>query len=299
MGSKILVTGASGLLGSKVAQMATLQALDTYASYNDHPVSKNNSIRIDLQNPDQVRDAIHSVKPDYVIHCAAMSDVDKCEVNQKLAWNINVDGTRAIIKASEAVGASLVFVSTDYVFKGDVGGYREEDATNPINHYGYTKLQAELLVRKMKGDWTIVRPSVIYGSVPAAGKVNFALWIIDKLKRMEHVKIITDQWVSPTLNTNLSRMILEVIQRRLTGVYHLAGATPISRYDFAVKISAEFNLDKGLISPSSWKNMNWAAKRPINSSLKVEKATKTLNAKPMIINEALSQLRKEIEADEG
>jgi len=298
MGSKILVTGASGLLGSKVVKMATLQGLDAYAAYNDHPVSKNNSIRIDLRSPDQVRAAIHSVKPDYVIHCAALSDVDKCEANKELAWSINVEGTRAIIKASKAAGAYIVFVSTDYVFQGDAGGYSEEDATNPINHYGYTKLQAELLVKEMKGDWTIVRPSVIYGSVPAAGKVNFALWIIDKLKRMESVKIITDQWVSPTLNTNLSRMILEVIQRRLTGVYHLAGATPISRYDFAVKIAAEFNLDERLISPSSWKYMNWAAKRPINSSLKVEKATKTLNAKPMMINEALSQLRKEIEADE-
>ncbi|MCX6653672.1 MAG: dTDP-4-dehydrorhamnose reductase [Candidatus Bathyarchaeota archaeon] len=298
MTTRTLVTGASGLLGSKVAQMASLLGLDVYSSYNDHQVSKNNSLQIDLRNKDQVKRSITSVKPDHVIHCAALSDVDKCENNQELAWSINVEGTRAIIKASEAIGASLVFVSTDYVFQGDAGGYKEEDAANPINYYGCTKLQAESLVKKMKGDWTIVRPSVIYGSVPAAGKINFALWIINKLQRKEPIKIITDQWVSPTLNTNLSHMILEIIQRRLPGVYHLAGATPISRYNFAIKIATEFNLDERLISPSLSKDMSWVAKRPINSSLNVKKASKTLNAKPLMIKEAMSQLKKEIEENE-
>jgi dTDP-4-dehydrorhamnose reductase len=295
MSARILVTGASGLLGSRIVELGADLGHEVYSSYNDHVLKQANSLKIDLQNNKQVKDALNSVKPNCVVHCAALSDVDKCEKNNDQAWRINVEGTRRIIKASEKIGASLIYVSTDYVFQGDRGSYTEEDTTNPINYYGYTKLQAELLVKKMEGDWVVARPSVIYGSVPAAGKINFALWLINKLQKKEPVNIITDQWVSPTLNTNLAQMILEIIERRLTGVYHLAGATRINRYDFALRVAKEFDLDETIITPVFSKDMNWAAKRPMDSSLDVKKASKTLNAKPMMIQEALSQLRKEIE----
>jgi dTDP-4-dehydrorhamnose reductase len=295
MSARILVTGASGLLGSRIVELGTDLGLEVYSSYNDHVLKQVNSIKIDLQNEDEVENALNKVKPDCIVHCAALSDVDKCEKDNDLAWRINVEGTRRIIKSSDKIGASLIYVSTDYVFQGDSGGYAEEDKTNPINYYGFTKLQAELLVKKMVGSWAIARPSVIYGSVPAAGKINFALWLISKLQKKEPVNIITDQWVSPTLNTNLAQMILEIIERELTGVYHLAGATRISRYDFALKIAEEFNLDVTLISPVLSKDMNWAAKRPMDSSLDVRKASKILNAEPMMIQEAISLLRKEIE----
>ena len=121
-----------------------------------------------------------------------------------------------------------------------------------------------------------------------------ALWVLNKLENNESIKIITDQWVSPTLNTNIAEMILEVIERKLTGSYHLAGATPINRYKFATLIAERFQLDETLISPSTSREMNWLAKRPLNTSLNVEKASKKLNNYPLKIDEALNKLYEEI-----
>ncbi len=186
------------------------------------------------------------IKPDVVVHAATLTDVDKCELNKELAWKVNVEGTKNIVEAAKATGSFLIYISTDYVFGGENGRYKETQAPNPINYYGLTKLKAEEIVKTQK-EYFIARPSVIYGSTPAAGKVNFALWLIETLRKGEHVKIVTDQWNTPTLNTNLAEMTLEVIERRLTGIYHLCGATRVSRFEFAEQIADVFNLDKGLI----------------------------------------------------
>ena len=205
-----------------------------------------------------------------------------------------MEGTKQIASLSGDYGAFLVYVSTDYVFSGNKGMYTESDGTNPINYYGKTKLEAEKIVQNLMSNWCIVRPSVIYGSVPAAGKVNFVLWVLEKLRKGEQIKIITDQIISPTLNTNLAEMILEVAQKHLTGIYHLSGATPINRYDFASLIAETFDLDKKLIKPATSEEMNWTAKRPKNTSLIVDKASRELNKKPLMIKDALNQLKKEL-----
>ena len=125
--------------------------------------------------------------------------------------------------------------------------------------------------------------------------MNFALWIIERLRRGETVNVLKDQWNSPTLNTNLAEMILEIAERKLTGVYHLAGATRVSRYKFASMIAETFDLDKDLIRPVTMDKLEWIAPRPKDSSLDVLKAMKTLRKKPIRIEEALKRLREEIE----
>ena len=157
---------------------------------------------------------------------------------------------------------------------------------DPINYYGLTKLKAEEIVQT-QAEYFIARPSVIYGSTPAAGKVNFALWLIETLRKGERVKIVTDQWNTPTLNTNLAEMTLEVIERRLTGIYHLCGATRVSRFEFAEQIADAFGLDKGLIDSVLSSQFTWPAKRPMDSSLDTSKAQKTLKNKPLEMDKAL------------
>ncbi|MCK4474966.1 sugar nucleotide-binding protein, partial [Candidatus Bathyarchaeota archaeon] len=134
---------------------------------------------------------------------------------------------------------------------------------------------------------------VIYGSIPATGKINFALWLLNKLKRKEKVKIVTDQWNSPTLNTNLANMILEVLERKLTGIFHLAGATRISRHEFARLLAENFSLDENLITPVSSEEIKWIAKRPKDSSLNVNKAYQALKNKPLKIHEALEKMKRD------
>jgi dTDP-4-dehydrorhamnose reductase len=294
---RILITGGSGLLGSKIAATAMRKGHEVHSGYKEHEAIYGAPIDLDICDKQEVVEAFDRIKPQAVIHAAALTNVDRCEEDQKLAWRVNVEGTRNILEASELHNAFFIYVSTDYVFSGEEGMYKETDRPDPINNYGLTKFEAENLIRDSPIEWCIARPSVIYGSTPAAGKVNFALWILNNLKQGKPIKIITDQWVSPTLNTNLAEMIFEVMERRLIGLYHLAGATPLNRYEFASLIAETFQYDKNLITPVKSGEMKWLAKRPRNTSLNVEKATETLRHKPLEIQQALNKLKKEIQTN--
>ena len=290
---KLLITGASGLYGSKLAQMALSKNYEVYSSDIQELSVYGNFVKLDISGKAQVDEAFKTIKPDVVVHAATLTDVDKCELNKELAWKVNVEGTKNIVEAAKATGSFLIYISTDYVFGGETGRYKETDAPNPINYYGITKLKAEEIVKTQK-EYFIARPSVMYGSTPAAGKVNFALWIIENLRKGEHVKIVTDQWNTPTLNTTLAEMTLEVIERKLTGIYHLCGATRVSRFKFAEQIADVFSLDKGLIDKILSSQFTLPAKRPMDSSLDTSKANQTMQHKPLEMDMALKQLKFEL-----
>jgi len=291
---RLLITGGSGLLGSKTTSISVRKRYETYSGYNDHEATNGTPVKLDICDKREVDKAFEKAKPDAVIHAAALTNVDKCEENNELARRVNIGGTKNIIEAAEQIKAFLVYVSTDYVFSGEEGPYKETDEPNPVNNYGLTKLGGEKIVTSSNLEWCIARSSVIYGSTPAAGKDNFVLWVLNKLGNEEPLRIITDQRVSPTMNTSLAEMTLEILERRLTGVYHLAGATPLNRYEFARLIAETFQLDEGLIAPARSSEMKWLAKRPQDSSLNVEKASKTLDNKPLKIREALNRLKEEM-----
>ena len=291
----ILVTGASGLLGNKLTELLINKGYKVYSGYYKHKSKYGVPVKLDVSNENMVSKTIEKIKPNVIIHAAALTNVDKCETDKELAWNINVLGTKNIALSSEKHKAFLIYISTDYVFQGDKGLYIEDDDPNPINYYGLTKLNGEEEVKNILSEYCIVRSSVIYGSTPASGKTNFALWVIEKLKNNETINVVIDQWNSPTLNTNLAEMIIEVIERRLTGIYHLAGATCINRYEFAKLIAKSFELDDTLINPINSSEINWIAKRPRDSSLNVEKANRILSNKPYTIREALKTLKRELE----
>ncbi len=289
---KLLITGASGLYGSKLAQMALAKNIEVYSSDIQGLSVYGSFVKLDISGKEQVEEAFKTIKPDVVVHAATLTDVDKCETNKELAWKVNVEGTKNIVEAAKSAGSFLIYISTDYVFSGEKGNYKETDKPDPINYYGLTKLKAEEIVQTQK-EYFIGRPSVIYGSTPAAGKVNFALWLIETLSKGERIKIVTDQWNTPTLNTNLAEMTLEVIERRLTGVYHTCGATRVSRLEFAEQIAEAFGLDKSLIDKVLSSQFTWPAKRPMDSSLDTSKAQKTLQHKPLDMSKALKQLKLE------
>jgi dTDP-4-dehydrorhamnose reductase len=289
---KILITGASGLYGSRLAEKAT-SGYVVYSGYFRDPPVFGSPIQFDTSYKNRVEEVFKKVNPEVVVHAASLTDVDKCETDKELAWKINVEGTRNIVEETKARSAFLVYISTDYVFNGEKGNYKETDQPDPINYYGFTKLKAEELVKDVD-EYCIARASVIYGSTPAAGKVNFALWVLNKLKRNENVKIVADQWNSPTLNINLVDMTLEIIERKLTGIFHLSGATPISRYDFAMLIAQTFDLNKNLITPSTSAEFSWTAKRPRDSSLNTAKAQQKLKNKPLNISHALEKMKHEV-----
>lgn len=268
---------------------------EVYSAYKKHTPLYGTPIKFDVSDKKAIERIFKKIKPKAVVHAAALTNVDRCESEKELAWKVNVKGTESVATASEKHQAFLVYVSTDYVFDGEKGMYEENEKPTPINYYGFTKLKGEESVRSLTDNCCITRASVIYGSIPATGKVNFALWLLEKLKSEEEIKIVTDQWNSPTLNTNLAYMLLEILERKITGIYHLAGATRISRYEFAKLIAETFHLDTSLIIPISSKELSWVAKRPKDSSLSVNKACQTLINKPLKVSEALEKMKKEME----
>jgi dTDP-4-dehydrorhamnose reductase len=291
---KLLITGASGLYGSKLAQMAVDRHYEVYSVYSQHQAPYGTPITLDITDKENVESTLRKTKPEVLVHAAALTDVDKCELNKELAWKVNVEGTRNIAHAAKACNAFLLYISTDYVFDGEKGCYTETDTPTPINYYGLTKLKAEECVRNADGEYCIARPSVNYGANPAAGKTNFALWLLNKLKNNEPVRIVTDQWNSPTLNTNLAEMTLEIIERKLTGIYHLSGATRISRFDFAKQLAETFSLDQSLVTPIASAEFPQPAKRPRDSSLDTAKAQKKIKNKPLQIYQALERMKTEL-----
>ncbi len=284
---KLLVTGGSGLMGSKVAELGLQKGHEVFSGYAHHLPTHGVAVKMNLMNDSSVDEAVKAVRPDVIIHTAALTDVDLCETDKNLACRMNAQATKTLAESARKVGAFTVYTSTDYVFDGSRGMYKEEDATAPVNYYGYSKLLGEPYCD------AVARTCVIYGSRPANGKVNFALWILERLRRGEAVKVVTDQYITPTLNTNLALMVLELAKHRLKGLYHLAGATRISRYDFAVELARTFRLDENLIIKSRMSEMKWAARRPDDSSLDTSKACRCLETKPWGIEEALRTLKVE------
>ncbi len=266
-----------------------------YSGYSKDQPAFGAAVQFDVSDKTMVEKVFEEINPEVVVHAATLTDVDKCETNKELAWKVNVEGTRNIAEAVKKRRAFLVYISTDYVFNGEKGNYKETDTPDPVNYYALTKLKAEELVQDIADDYCIARGSVIYGASPAAGKINFALWLINKLKGNESPKVLIDQWNSPTLNTNMADMTLEIIERKLTGIYHISGATRISRYDYAKLLAQTFNLNTDLLTPSTLAEFSWSAKRPKDSSLDTSKAQQTLKNKPLQIQQALEQLKKELE----
>lgn len=289
---RLLVTGASGLLGYKMTQLALEKRYDSYSAYKEHTVAIGSPVKLDLTNREEVLKIISELKPDAIAHTAAYTDVDGCEINRDLAWKVNAEATRNIAVASADTDTHLIYVSTDYIFDGEKGLYTEEDSPNPISHYGYSKLKGEQFVKEQAGKWCIARTSVIYGW-GSKRKENFATWLINRLRRAEEVKILSDQYVSPTLNTNLAEMLIEIAERKITGTLNTAGATRVSRYEFALRLAEKFNLNKDLIKPVEMDAMSWKAKRPRDSSLNISKALTLLNQKPLELDQSLKMMREE------
>ena len=289
---KIFISGGSGLLGSKIAEISLESGYEVYAGYCHNKPELGEPVKFDLAKYTDL-EVIHKIKPEVIIHTAALTNVDECEANKELAYKINAEGTKRVAAIANELGVFLVYVSTDYVFSGEKGMYKEEDEPNPIDYYGYTKLMGEEYCD------CVARPCVIYGAKPATGKINFALWLINKLRNKEEVQIVTDQYITPTLNTNLANMLLEIAEMRLKGIFHTAGATRVSRCDFALRIADEFGLDGNLIIPSRMAEMRWIASRPKDSSLDTSKASRYLTEKPYNLDVSLNILRKEIYNREG
>lgn len=280
---KIFVTGGSGLVGRAFCKILKEE---TSFSFYSNPINHKSFVHMDITKKEEVFRVMKKFSPDVIIHTAALTDVDKCEINKKMAHLINVKGTENITKYAANFNCKLVYISTDYVFDGKKGFYKEEDDTNPINFYGFTKLEGEKIVSQKCDDFIIARTSVVYG----LEKNNFFTWIFENLKKGESIKIIKNQFVSPTLNLDLCEQIIALLKKDSKGYFHTAGGERISRYGFALAIADFFKLNKNLIIPVDMEDIDWIAPRPKDSSLNISKISKI--KKPYKLIESLEILER-------
>ena len=282
---KFLVTGSAGLIGQQVVKDLS-KSNQVFSCYNESKPEYGDSVKMDLKNYEMISSVLTEIKPDVVIHLGAMTGVDICEKEKTSASEINTKATEIIAKECSKLNSFLVYVSTDYVFDGNFGMYKEDDVANPLGFYGKSKLEGEKAVQNFSTNWCIARTSTPFGLHPT--KKSFPMWVIENLQKQKQIDVLIDQFTSPTYIPNLSRMLIEISERRITGIIHVAGASKISRYQMASMVSDKLNLDGTLLKQISMNKMKWVAQRPKDSSLDVSRASSILNEKPQKIDQSLN-----------
>ncbi len=279
---RILIIGANGFLGTNIIQIRDQNPNIFHDSFFIAADLQNTNIEkaipfyyIDITNHNDTFKKIVEISPDIIILTAAMTNVDQNEIDKDIATKINTEGPKNVLKACEKICSKLIFMSTDFVFDGKKQGYyTEEDIPNPLNHYATTKYNAELAIINSKVEYTICRTAVLYGWNPQ--KLNFFTWVLEKLQKNEKLTIVTNQINNPTYVKNLAEIILKLVEKDTSGIYHTVGKDSLSRYEMALKCAEIFNYDTNLIIPIN--EINQKALRPNNASLDITKLKRLIGS---------------------
>ena len=284
MRERLFVIGIGGLTGSKIVELAK-NDFEIYGSYNfrNPKFEFVNQYQLNLMNFEKLNEIITSIKPNIIINTSAINNVDYCENHKDIAENVNVNAVTELKKICTKKEIKLVHLSSDSVFDGTKDTpYIENDLPNPINYYGKTKRMGEKIVLENPNN-LIIRSSVLYGWLPknlaenqssSMKNMNFAQWLIQKLKNNEKVKIITDEFSSPIIVDDLSQSILNLIKNDKKGIFHSAPKIRINRYEFSKKIAQKFNFNSEMIIPITNKELGRNVKTALNKCLDSNKITK-------------------------
>ncbi|MBI2940973.1 MAG: SDR family oxidoreductase [Chloroflexi bacterium] len=267
-----VVIGASGQVGEHLVQAASAAGLDVLGTYSSHPVP--GLRQLDIRNRAETRSLLLASRPSVVYLPAARANVDYCELHPEEGYAVNVLGVRHVVQAANEIGAKLVFFSSDYIFDGRAGPYREGDPPNPICEYGRQKLMAEHCVALHARNYLVVRTTVVYGR--ERQRKNFIYRLLETLRDGQVLRAPVDQVGSPTYAPNLAQTVVALALADAVGVFHVAGPERASRYEFACEAARAFGLDQDLIRPVATRELGQAAARPLDAGMLVEKATREL-----------------------
>jgi dTDP-4-dehydrorhamnose reductase len=295
----ILVTGSNGLLGQKITEKVLLEGrvklIATSRGQNRFPIKDGYEYaEMDILNPVQVGEVLEKYHPDAVIHTAAMTNVDTCESQKALAHQLNVDSVQTLASLCGEKGIHLVHLSTDFVFDGISGPYREEDAVNPVSYYGETKVMAEELLKLSKTKWAILRTILVYGITNDMSRSNIVLWAKGALEKASPINVVNDQWRMPTLAEDLAEACLLAVEKEAQGIYHISGKDYMSIVDLVRKVADYWSLNKSIITEISSASLNQTARRPIKTGFVLDKARRDLNYQPHSFEEGLEIVAQQI-----
>lgn len=297
---RVFVTGATGLLGRKlVTLLARQQNIEIMASARKAIIFSEPHVQfeqVDVTQDSEVRTAITRFQPDVVIHAAAMTQVDACELNHDECWRQNVDAVANVVRACAEQRAHLVHVSTDFIFDGSEGPLDETAVPNPVNFYGQSKLAGERLVIESKIPAAIIRTVLVYGVTPDMSRSNIVLWVKSSLEQGKAIRVVNDQYRTPTLVEDLATGCSLAADQRATGIFHVSGDEMMTPYDLAIRTARFFHLDESLISATDASAFTQPAKRPAKTGFVIEKAKSQLGYRPHSFQEGLSLVRAQLAA---
>lgn len=283
-----------------------MRRLSYSSSSSSSSPDKSLFFRLDITKEELLKKSFVEIRPDIVLNTIALHNVDYCESHQDEAFNINTKAVGVIAGLCNNLGARLIHISTDFVFDGEKkGNYSESDVPNPQSIYAKSKLEGEVQAKKATS-YSILRPSVVYGwtpleiqgSVSSSGKpMNFALWALSKMNKNEELKIVNDQYTSPTLADVLAAIALRVAVKDTNDLYHVSGTSCMSRYEFTRRIAATMGYWPYEIHPIESRSIAQVAKRPMNSCLNCDRLQKELNYKLLNVDQSLAVMRSQIEVE--
>lgn len=293
---KIIVFGSNGLLGQSIVERFCSEFEVIGASRNSSNKSLSKDIQyhqIDMTNRQEMDALLQAEKPDIIINAAAYTDVDGAEKDKELCWNTNVRAVENIIDAASLFKPVIVQVSTDYVFDGQTGDYRESDPVNPQGTYARSKMAAENILISSRLEYIIARTQVLYGYGNKV-KLNFATWVISRLSQSKSIKVVSDQKGNPTYVEDLSESLFRLLEKHEFGLYHISGSEAVTRYEFAKKIARVFDFDTELIERIHTEDLKQAAPRPMDSTFMIDKLINHINWIPGDIESGLQRLKNKL-----
>jgi len=278
----LIITGTSGMLGSNLVYHLS-EKYDIFGiDIGPSNPFLNKQFNIDLTDFEKVKDLIKSVKPKFIIHCAAMTNVDLCEENYLLAREINALATKNITEALSR-DARIIYISTDSVFDGKKGNYSEQDLPCPLNNYAKSKLEGEWFVEQLSLNYVIIRTN-LFGWNLVKGQ-SLAEWVINSLSGNSEIKMFTDVIFSPLTVNSLSDYIDILLVNDFVGRINLGTLDSLSKYEFGIKLAKAFGLDARLIEPISIDDFSFKARRPKKTNLNTELAQEILGIAKSIDDE--------------
>lgn len=279
---KVVVTGSNGLLGQKLVKLLTQQqGIEVFAlSRGENRLSDREGYtyyNIDLTDAVRLKEKLALIQPDFLVHTAAMTNVDACETNKEECDRMNVEVVRNLVEILREFGTHLIHLSTDFVFSGLKGGvYAEDDPPDPVNYYGLSKLKSERIVQESGIPHAILRTVLVYGLVDGNDRSNVVLWVKNSLEDNKDINVVTDQLRMPTYAEDLAEACWLAIQKRAEGIFNVSSSELLSIYDLALEVAEAFDLDPGRIHPVETGRLSLPARRPVSTGLDLSKSAEVL-----------------------
>jgi dTDP-4-dehydrorhamnose reductase len=296
---KVLITGSNGLLGQKLLDLyltiEDIELIATARGENRYPRKEGYTYTsLDITNENEVQHVIAQHAPDCIINTAAMTNVDSCETDKEGCDKLNVDAVAYLIAAANTLGAHLIHLSTDFIFDGKKGPYKEDDEANPLSYYGHSKLLAENMVREYCTKWSIARTVLVYGVVNDMSRSNIVLWAKGALEKGQPINVVDDQFRTPTLAEDLAKGCQLIEHKQAEGIYNISGKDQMSILELVQRVANYFDLDASVLRVVSSESLNQPAKRPPLTGFDLTKSRKVLGYEPHSFEQGIGVLMEQL-----